>query len=71
MIREELHEKKKSSIIKYINPIIIGTLCITVWEILVNLLYEKLGIGNTILASILLSVIISIVIEWLTKEWQQ
>lgn len=53
------------------NPIIIGSLSIPVWEILVQKMSKELGIVNAIIASILLSVIISILIGWFNKEWEE
>lgn len=71
LLREELERKQDNGIIKYIDPIIIGTLLLSVWEILVQKMSEKFGTMNAIIICTMLAVILSIVIGWLRKEWQE
>lgn len=71
IIREELESKQNNSIIKYIDPIIIGTLLLSVWEILVQKASEKFGTMSAILICTIISIILSIVIGWIRKEWQE
>lgn len=69
VIREELN--KRTVIIRYIDPIIIGTLLIAMWEIILQRILEKVGISNTILIGLFLVIIISIIIGWIKKEWRE
>ena len=71
LLREELGRKQDNSIIKYIDPIIIGTLLLSVWEVLVQKTSEKFGAMNAIVICVILAVILSIVIGWFRKEWQE
>lgn len=69
IIREELD--KRTTIVKYIDPIIIGTLLIAMWEMILQKISVKVGIVNTILISIFLVIIISIIIGLVKKEWRE
>lgn len=71
ILREGLERKRNNSIIKYIDPIIIGTLLLSVWEILVQKTSEKFGTMSAILICTMISMILSIVIGWIRKEWQE
>lgn len=65
---QEIRLRKEKNTIKYINPIIIGTLCITVWEIALQKATEKIGFWNMIPITIVLTIGISLGIGWITKE---
>lgn len=69
IIREELD--KRTIIIRYIDPIIIGTLLIAMWELILQKISEKVGLGNTILIGVFLVITISIIIGWIKKEWRE
>lgn len=69
IVKEELD--KRTIIIKYIDPIIIGTLLIAMWEIILQKISEEIGIGNTILIGVFLVIIISIIVGWGKKEWKE
>ena len=71
LLRDELEKKQDKSIIKYIDPIIIGTLLLSAWEILVQKMSEQFGTMNAIIICAMLAVILSIVIGWIRKEWQE
>lgn len=71
LLREELRQKQNNNIIKYIDPIVIGTLLLTVWEVLVQRMSEKIGTVSAVLICIFLAIIISIIIGWFKKEWQE
>lgn len=71
LLREELERKQDNSIIKYIDPIIIGTLLLSVWEVLVQKTSEKFGTMNAIVICTMLAVILSTIIGWFRKEWQE
>jgi len=65
---QEIRLKRGKNTIKYINPIIIGTLSITIWEIALQKATEKIGFWNMIPISIVLTIGLSIGIGWITKE---
>lgn len=69
IVKEELD--KRTIIIKYIDPIIIGTLLIAMWELILQKISEEVGIGNTILIGVFLVIIISIIVGWGKKEWKE
>lgn len=69
IVREELDNR--TIIIRYIDPIIIGTLLIAMWELILQKISEEVGIGNAIFISIFLVIIISIIIGWAKKEWKE
>ncbi len=69
IVKEELD--KRTIIIKYIDPIIIGTLLIAMWELILQEISEEVGIGNTILIGVFLVIIISIIVGWGKKEWKE
>lgn len=69
IVKEELD--KRTIIIKYIDPIIIGTLLIAMWELILQKISEEVGIGNTILIGVFLVIIISIIVGWEKKEWKE
>ncbi len=71
ILREELQQKQNSNIIKYIDPILIGTLLLAIWEIVVQNISKEIGIASAILICIFSAIIISIIIGWLKKEWQE
>lgn len=67
MIRE-IRLKREKNTVKYINPIIIGTLSITIWKIALKKTTEKIGFGNMIPIAIVFTIGLSIGIGWITKE---
>ena len=69
IIREEL--SKKNNIIKYIDPIVIGTLLLALWEILLQNILEIIGLAYRILIGLFLVIIISIILGWMKKEWKE
>lgn len=69
IVREELDNR--TIIIRYIDPIIIGTLLIAMWELILQKISEEVGIGNAIFISIFLVISISIIIGWAKKEWKE
>ena len=62
IILQELKGKREKSNTKYINPVIIGTLLLSVWEIILQQLKESIGFENTLAVAFVLVVIISVVI---------
>lgn len=69
IIREELD--KRTIIVRYIDPIIIGTLLIAIWELILQKISEKTGVGNAIFIGIFLVIIISIIIGLVKKELRE
>ena len=69
IVKEELD--KRTIIIKYIDPIIIGTLLIAMWELILQKISEEVGIGNTIFIGVFWVIIISIIVGWGKKEWRE
>lgn len=68
ILREELD--KKNTPVKYINPVIIGTLMVTGWEFVIQYFWESVGLPGTIIVVIFSAFVISIVVTWLKKEWK-
>lgn len=69
IIREELD--KRTFIVRYIDPIIIGTLLIAMWELILQRIAEEVGVGNTVFICVFLVIMISIIIGWVKKEWRE
>lgn len=69
IIREELD--KRTIIVRYLDPIIIGTLLIAMWELILQRISEEVGVGNTIFIGVFLVIMISIIIGWVKKEWRE
>ena len=67
IILQELKGKREKSNTKYINPVIIGTLLLSVWEIILQYLKESIGFENTLAVAFVLVVIISVVIGIIQK----
>ena len=64
-----MSEERKNKTISYINPIIIGTLTFTIWEIGLQKLSNKIGFINTIFVAIAAAIVISIIIGIFKKEF--
>ena len=69
ILREELD--KKNTPVKYINPVIIGTLMITGWEFVIQYFWESVGLLGTIIVVVFSAFVISIAVAWLKKEWNE
>lgn len=69
ILRDNLSEERKSKTISYINPIIIGTLTFTIWEIGLQKLSDKIGFINTIFVATAMAIAISISIGIVKKEF--
>ena len=67
ILRQELRNEKESKTIKYINPLIIGTLLISVWEIAIQRIMNKVGFGNMLLLAIIMIIGLSVFIGWIKK----
>lgn len=67
VLREEIKNEKENSTIKYINPIIIGTLSLTIWEIGLQKVVIKIGFWNMLPLALVIVVGTSVGIGWLTK----
>lgn len=68
LLIQEIKCKREKNKIKYINPIIIGTLSLTIWEIAINNLTDNIGFYNMLPISIVSAIGLSIVIGWISKE---
>ena len=64
-----MREERKGKAISYINPLIIGTLTFTIWEIGLQKLSEKIGFMNTTFVAIAAAIVISIIIGIFKKEF--
>ena len=62
---------KCNTTIKYINPVIIGTLSIVIWEAIIQELVNYVGLIYTIIIAMILVIIISILTGWWNKEWKE
>ena len=69
ILRSSLSEERKIKTINYINPIIIGTLAFTIWEIGLQKLSDKIGYINMIFVAIVVAIIISVILGILKKEF--
>mgnify|MGYP004459939981 FL=1 len=69
ILRSNLCEERKIKTINYINPIIIGTLTFTIWEIGLQKLSDKIGYINMIFIAIVVAVILSVIIGIMKKEF--
>ena len=69
ILRSSLCEERKIKTIYYINPIIIGTLTFTIWEIGLQKLSDKIGYINMIFIAIVVAVILSVIIGIMKKEF--
>lgn len=67
ILKEEIKSEKENSTIKYINPIIIGTLLLTIWEIGLQKVVIKIGFWNMLPLALVIAVGTSVAIGWLTK----
>lgn len=65
---QEIRSKREKNKIKYLNPIIIGTLFLTIWEIALQSLTDNIGFWNMIPIAIISIIGISFVIGWISKE---
>ena len=61
---------KCNTTIKYINPVIIGTLLLIVWEVVFQNMVSFWGLWNAIWIAAFSAIILSIVIAWIKKEWE-
>ena len=69
ILRSSLCEERKIKTISYINPIIIGSLTFTIWEIGLQKLSDKIGYINMIFIAIVVAVILSVIIGIMKKEF--
>ncbi len=69
ILRSSLCEERKIKTISYINPIIIGSLTFTIWEIGLQKLSDKIGYINMIFIAIVAAVILSVIIGIMKKEF--
>ena len=69
ILRSSLCEERKIKTISYINPIIIGSLTFTIWEIGLQKLSDKIGYINIIFIAIVAAVILSVIIGIMKKEF--
>lgn len=67
ILRLSLIEQEKNKTINYINPIIIGTLTLTIWEIILQRINENAGIMSMIVIAIVTAVVLSVIIGLLKK----
>lgn len=69
ILRSSLCEERKIKTISYINPIIIGSLTFTIWEMGLQKLNDKIGYVNMICIAIVVAVILSVIIGIMKKEF--
>ncbi len=67
VLRDEIKNKREKGAIKYINPIIIGTLLLTIWEIGIQKIVTRIGFWNMLPLTLAIAVGTSVAIGWLTK----
>lgn len=69
IILQEIKAEKDRTTIKYINPIIIGTLSLSIWEIAVQKIVNNTGFWGMLPIAFALILIISISIGWIKKSF--
>jgi hypothetical protein len=69
ILKSDLCEERKLKAISYINPIIIGSLTFTIWEIGLQKLSDKIGYINMIFIAIVVEIILSVIIGIMKKEF--
>ena len=68
IIFQEIKSKREKSEIKYLNPIIIGTLFLTIWEITIEKLTVNIGFWNMLPIAVISIIGLSVGIGWISKE---
>lgn len=68
IIFQEIKSKREKSEVKYLNPIIIGTLFLTIWEITIEKLTVNIGFWNMLPIAVISIIGLSVGIGWLSKE---
>ena len=68
LLIQEIENKREKNKIKYINPIIIGTLSITIWEIAIKNITDNIGFWNMLPIAVVSVLGISFTIGWISKE---
>lgn len=68
ILREELIQRREGRTIKYLNPVIVGSLLIAVWEECVDAAVKQVGLVYAILPLILSSIFISIIVGETLKQ---
>ena len=66
---QELKSEKDRTTIKYINPIILGTLSLTIWKIAIQKVVEKIGFINMVPLAFVSIIGISLIIGWVKKQF--
>lgn len=69
IILQEIKAENDRTTIKYINPIIIGTLSLSIWEIAVQKIVNNTGFWGMLPIAFALVLIISISIGWIKKSF--
>ena len=69
VLMQELKSEKDRTTIKYINPIILGTLSLTIWEIAIQKVVEKIGFINMLPLAFVSIIGISLIIGWIKKQF--
>ena len=69
ILRSSLYEERKNKTINYINPIIIGTCIVTVWEIGLQKLSSQIEYINIVVVSIVAAIMVSVIIGIIKKEF--
>ena len=67
ILRQEIKERDEKSTVKYFNPIIIGSLALTLWEIGIQKMVDMVGFLNVLSIAIILAIGISVGVGWLMK----
>lgn len=71
IIRQELKFVNESKTTRYINPLIIGTLLISAWEVTIERIVDKYGFWNMLLIAIVIIIGLSIFIGWIKKIYTE
>lgn len=62
---QELKNEKEGTTIKYIRPIILGTLSLTIWEVAVQKIVEKIGFINMLSFALVSIIGTSLIVGWI------
>lgn len=71
IIKDELNRKISNNNVKFLNPVIIGTLVLSAWNEIIPQMYKETELDFFVIAVIILAIIISILIGNFTAQYKK